>query len=174
MVGPNIGLSKFGNLIIRKVADEADVGHVSKSTEETIAKIEEFNKNRNKLETNGKKVIIGSMDVEKWYPSMIAQPSAKDIREMVVESEIDFKGFDLDVVSQYLGEYLTNEEIKEEDMEEIVYMKKEKAKRKSRKNLVKNVTKKRVQKPQMKIYIHRIRNITWTFFQVHSVYAVDF
>ena len=90
------------------------------------------------------------MDVEKWYPSMIAQPSAKEIREMVVESEIDFKGFDLDVVSQYLGEYLTNEEIKEEDMEEIVYMKKEKAKRKSKKNLVKNVTKKHVPKPQMK------------------------
>ena len=44
MVGPNIGLAKFGNLIIRKVADEADVGHVSKSTEETIAKIEEYNK----------------------------------------------------------------------------------------------------------------------------------
>ena len=25
MVGPNVGLAKFGNLIIRKVADEADI-----------------------------------------------------------------------------------------------------------------------------------------------------
>ena len=90
MVGPNVGLAKFGNLIIRKVADEADIGHVSKSTEETIAKIEQYNKNRKNLETGGKKVIIGSMDVEKWYPNMIAEPSAHEIREMVEESEIDF------------------------------------------------------------------------------------
>jgi hypothetical protein len=33
---------------------------------------------------------------------------------MVEESDINFKGFDFDVVSQYLGEYLTREEILEE------------------------------------------------------------
>ena len=147
MVGPNIGLAKFGNLIVRKVADEADVGHVSKSTEETIAKIEEYNKGRNKLKTNGRKIIIGSMDVEKWYPNMIAKPSAEEIREMVVESEINFEGFDLDVVSLYLGEFLTKEEIIQEGMEEILYIKKEKAKM-IRKKYAKNVTKKHV--PKMK------------------------
>ena len=107
MIGPNIGLAKFGNLIVRKVADEADIGHVSKSTEETVAKIEEYNKDRSSLNPRGKKVIIGSMDVIKWYPNTKAEPSAKVIRSMVEESEIDFEGFDIDVVSQYLGEYLT-------------------------------------------------------------------
>ena len=34
MVGPNIGLAKIGNLLIRKVADEADEELVSKSTEQ--------------------------------------------------------------------------------------------------------------------------------------------
>ena len=101
-------------MIIRRVADAADEGHASKSTEETIAKIEEYNKSRDTLIGDNKNVVVGSMDVKKWYQSMIAEPSAKEIREMVEESEIDFKGFDYDVVSQYLGEYLTNEEIIEE------------------------------------------------------------
>ena len=153
MVGPNIGLAKFGNLIIRKVADEADVGHVSKSTEETIAKIEDYNKNRDKLNANNEKIIIGSMDVEKWFPSMKAQPSAKGIRTMVEESEIDFKGFDFDIVGKYLGEYLTKQEIIEEGMEDIVYTKKEKAKRKvskKKKKSVKNVSRKHVKKMHKK------------------------
>ena len=102
---------------------EADQGYVSKSTEETIAKIEEYNKKRDKLIGDDTKVVIGSMDIEKWYQSMIAEPSAKEIRSMVEESEIDFKGYDFDAVSKYLGEYLTNEEIINEGMEEIVYMK---------------------------------------------------
>ena len=89
------------------------------------------------------------MDVEKWYPNMIAEPSAHEIREMVEESNIDFKGFDLDVVSQYLGEHLTKEEIIEEGMEEILYIKKEKV-QKIKKKPVKNVTKKHVQKLKMK------------------------
>ena len=93
---------------------------MSKSTEETIAKIEEYNKNRNALNANSDNVIVGSMDIKKWYPTMIAEPSAKEIREMVEESEIEFEGFDMDVVSQYLGEYLTNEEIISEGMEEIL------------------------------------------------------
>ena len=38
MIGPNVGLANFGCMIIRNIANEADVGHVSKSTEETIAK----------------------------------------------------------------------------------------------------------------------------------------
>ena len=51
------------------MADEGDIGHVSKSTEETVAKIEEYNNDRSKLNPSGKKVIIGSIDVMKWYPN---------------------------------------------------------------------------------------------------------
>ena len=148
MVGPNVGLVNFGSIIIRKVADAADEGYASKSTEETIPKIEEYNKNRDALIGDNKNVLIGSMDVEKWYPSMIAEPSAKEIREMVEESEIDFKGFDYDVVSQYLGEYLTMEEIIKEGMEDMLYIRKEKQKKekKERSKIAKNVSKKHVQK----------------------------
>ena len=91
------------------------------------------------------------MDVIKWYPNTKAEPSAKVIRTMVEESEIDFEGFDIDVVSQYLGEYLTEKEIIDEGMEEILYIKKVKPKKQSKKikkKYVKNVTKKQLHNPK--------------------------
>jgi hypothetical protein len=69
MVGPNVGLANYGSMIVRAIANEFDVGNVSKSTEETIAKIEEYNKNREILNAEIVKenstVIIGSMDIDK-------------------------------------------------------------------------------------------------------------
>ena len=52
MVGPNVGLTNFGSIIVRAIANEYDVGNVSKSTEETISKLEEYNKCREKLNVN--------------------------------------------------------------------------------------------------------------------------
>ena len=130
MVGPNVGLANFASMIVRQIADDADVENVSKSTEETIAKIEEFNKARAEHNPKNEKVIIGSMDLEKWYPSMIAEPSAKEVRTMFEESEIEWEGMDYDAVCKNLGEFLTKKEIEEEGFEEIVFMKKEKSKKK--------------------------------------------
>jgi hypothetical protein len=50
VVGPNIGLSEMGSIIVRKIADNTDEGLVSKSTEEVLNKIETYNKRR--LENN--------------------------------------------------------------------------------------------------------------------------
>jgi len=72
MIGPNVGIANFASMIVRKVAEVADVGHVAKSTEETINKIENYNKNREILNVNNVvknlKVVVGSMDIIKWYP----------------------------------------------------------------------------------------------------------
>ena len=46
MVGPNVGISDIGSLIVRKIAENADKGLVAKSTEEVINKFEEYNKTR--------------------------------------------------------------------------------------------------------------------------------
>ena len=109
MVGPNVGLANFASIIVRKIADDADDGNVSKSTEEFLAKVEEYNKTRTEINPNNEKVVIGSMDIEKWYPSTIAEPSAKEIRNMYEESEIEFNGINYNVVCKYLGEFLTEE-----------------------------------------------------------------
>ena len=94
MVGPNVGPSTFANIIIRTVADEADTGLVSKSTEETLAKVEKYNKERDEANADEEKVIVGSLDIDKWYPNTIAEPSAKVIRKMVEESKVDFDEID--------------------------------------------------------------------------------
>ena len=58
VVGPNIGLSNFiGKEIIRKVAEEADTGHVCKSTEDLLSRFEKYNKERIDCGFSGKKFI---------------------------------------------------------------------------------------------------------------------
>ena len=90
------------------------------------------------------------MDIDKWYNSMIAEPSAKGIREMVEESDINFEGIDYDVISKYLGEFLTKTEIAEEGMEEILYIRREKDKKRKQKKVVKNVNRKQKAKGNKK------------------------
>ena len=66
MVGPNHGLSEIGSLIVRKIADSADKGLVSKSTEEVINKFEEYNKNRFEKFPGMRRLIIASMDIKNF------------------------------------------------------------------------------------------------------------
>ena len=146
-------------MIVRAIADECDVGHVSKSTEETIFKLEDYNVKRDNLNaknvTKLLKVIIGSMDIDKWYPSQIPGPSAKGIRDMFEESKVKFEGINYDKVSKYLGEYLTEDEIKKEEMEEIVYIKIKKVKKVKVKN-TKTLGKKQARK--LVINVNRKQN----------------
>ena len=74
------------------------------------------------------------MDIEKWYTSTLARPSAKVIQKMIVESGIVFEGVDYDAASKHLGETLSMEEIVEENLEEIVYIKIKTKKDKKKKN----------------------------------------
>ena len=143
MVGPNIGLSTLASIVVRAVADEADEGYVSKSTEETLNKVENYNKNRDDLVKEGDKIIVGSMDIVKWYPNIVPESNAKIIRKMVEESELVFKGIEYEEVAKFLGDYLTKEEIIEEGFEEILYIKQKKMeKKKIKKKMKKNISKK--------------------------------
>ena len=56
-----------------------------------INHFENYNKTRVEKEYNKKKIVIGSMDIEKWYPNTLAEPSAKIVSDMMVESELEFK-----------------------------------------------------------------------------------
>ena len=126
MVGPNKGITTLVSKIVRTVADEADEGFVSKSTEETISKIEEYNKSRNDLPKPKEKVIVFSMDIVKWYPEMVPESNAKTVRRMYEEGDIKFKGVEYEEVSKFLGDCLTREEIIEEGFEDILYIKEKK------------------------------------------------
>ena len=124
VVGPNVGLSNFlGKEVVRRVAEDAGNETVCKSTEELLSVFESYNKNRIEKGVDKKKVVLGSMDIKKWYPSTLIRPSAKVIKQMIVDSNIEFVEIEYDSIEKYLGEHMSREEILEEQLEEIVYMK---------------------------------------------------
>ena len=132
-VGPNVGASNFVSEIIRKIADDADEGFVCKSTEEILYKFDKYNKERLKLNQKDKKMMVGSMDIEKWYANTIPVPTAKCIKEMFMESNLKIAGINFEKVARYLGKFLTREKIIEEKFEDILYIKEGKMMEKKRK-----------------------------------------
>ena len=82
----SIGLSEIGSLILRRIADNADRGLVSKSTEEVLHKIEKYNTERFQKNPGLRKLIIASMDIEKFFPSILSGNSAKIIKQIWEES----------------------------------------------------------------------------------------
>jgi hypothetical protein len=133
IVGPNIGLSEIGSILVRKIADEAEEGSVAKSTEEVLHEFETFNKRRMNINPKLKTLIIASMDVEKFYPNILSAKSAKIIRKMWEESELTIEGIDVDKLTRYLGNYLNKEEIIQDKFEELMYTKVVKERKKKRK-----------------------------------------
>ena len=44
------------------------------------------------------------MDIDKWFPSMKTRPMAKEVRQLTIDSKIEFKEIDYDKLSKYLGD----------------------------------------------------------------------
>ena len=146
IVGPNIGLSELGSMVVRKIAENADIGLVSTSTEEVINKIEVFNESRFRKNLKTKKIIIASMDVEKCYPNLLSLESAQIVRRMWEESLLVIEGIEVDNLCKYLGKYLKPEEVIEEGFEELVYTRKIKKKKVSKKVGRKSVKSNKIKK----------------------------
>ena len=53
-------------------------------TEVLLSRFEAYNKDREKNGYHKVKIILGSMDIEKWYPSTLTRPSAEEIKDMIV------------------------------------------------------------------------------------------
>ena len=129
-VGPNVALTNFlAKDIVRRVAEDASEGNDCKSTEELQSHFEEYNKARVENGFANKNIFISSMDIDKWFPSMKTRPMAKEVGQMVIDSNIEFKEVDYDKVSKYLGEHMTIEEILEEELEELLYIDEDKLNR---------------------------------------------
>ena len=69
-------------MIVRRITNNADEGLVANSTEEVLTKFETFYKRRLDSIPGIRKLIIASMDIEKYYPNILSKPSAKIIRQM--------------------------------------------------------------------------------------------
>ena len=71
---------------------------------EVLSKFEEFNEHRTIKGYSNKNVIIASMDIDKWFPNMKLKPMTKEVKQMIIDSNIEFKGIDYESASKYLGE----------------------------------------------------------------------
>ena len=91
---------------------------MAKSTEQLLAKFEEYNKTRVGKGLGNAKIVIASMDIKKWYPNMLVAPMAKEIRKMISDSEIEFDGIDHEAITKYLGKQMTKEEILAENLQD--------------------------------------------------------
>ena len=93
------------------------------------------------------------MDIEKFYPNILSEESAKTIRKMWEESDISMEGIDMDNLSNYLGKLLTKSEIAEEGFGEILYTKKP---NENKRTVSKKISKKhQKKKPKQKIIIQK-------------------
>ena len=83
------------------------------STEELLNKFEVYNHVRIQKGYSSRNVMIASMDIDKWYPTMKIRPMIREIKQMIIDSKIEFKEIDYENASKYLGEKMTIKDFRE-------------------------------------------------------------
>ena len=65
-------------------------------------------------------IVVGSLDIVKWYPSMELKRLIEVIMELMMEADLDVEEIDFDQLGIYIATSLTNEEIRNVDLEKVV------------------------------------------------------
>ena len=108
-------LYKVTEVIGRKVVSNCE------STEEMICEIENVNE---KLEDK-ESIVIGSLDIVKWYPSMEIKRILEIVKELIIEAEIEVEIVDYERLSIYIAANLDKNEIENEKLEQVIHRRKE-------------------------------------------------
>ena len=123
-IGPNTGLAQIGSLITRGIKNNLPNKYEIRNTEEILQKFKAYNENLNSS-TNPKKV-LGSMDIEQFYPSLDPKRVAQVVRMLWSECSLLIEDVDYKKLAEYLGKYMKNEDIISENIEDFVFRKKQK------------------------------------------------
>ena len=105
---------KVPEIIGRKIRTSCE------STKEMMFEIEEVNKNLKE----GEDIIVGSLDIIKWYPSMKLKRLIEIVMELMMEADLDVEEINIDQLSIYIATNLSKEEIKEEKLEKVTHKRK--------------------------------------------------
>ena len=92
---------------------------ICKSTAEMLSSFEAYNETVTDDNIKIKK-IVGSMDAVALYPSIKADESAEIIRNEVIQTNVTFEGLDMDEVGKFLRKNLTQTEIDDKGLTEII------------------------------------------------------
>ena len=109
VIASNYRLSYFLSKILRpyiKLAEE-----ICDSTDDMLSRINETNKNEDL-----KNCIIGSFDVDALYPSIDVDFAIEKCLELILTSDITFKGIDFAEVGLYLSLTVMKEELEKENL----------------------------------------------------------
>ena len=97
------------------------------STEELCNEVEEVNKEimrtgerRGPYQLAGS-TVVGSCDVSAFYPSIDVEVAAEEVKQEIIESKVDIEGLDIGEVALYLACSMTQEEIDQEGLTNVVH-----------------------------------------------------
>ena len=129
MAGPKRPLSDMFSDVVEKVLDISNDENWCRSTEELLSSIEILNSKikavyETKTDVNTK--IIGSMDAISLFPSIKANRAAEIVVSEVIASDVNFDGLNIKELSRYLRKNLSNKEIDDKGLGEVIPSKKKK------------------------------------------------
>ena len=96
------------------------------------------NENLAQLSTHNK--VLLSMDINKFYPSIVPEKAAEIAKLMWLKSTVEIENIDVEELAFYIGNTCSKDEIRVENLSEVVYLKKKMKKKK----LVKKIMKKQI------------------------------
>ena len=117
-VGPLRNLSEILSDIVKCFIDERDPNTI-KSTEELLAALETYNSN-NEHSNDEQNKFIASLDVVSLYPSLRSEDSSDEVRQIVLDSEVEIKISDEKELAIFLRKNLTTGEIAAKGLENLV------------------------------------------------------
>ena len=109
--GPNVGLAQLGCHFLKAILKYADDTSEVKSTEEMLCKMQMYNNIREKqileLKSRGTKItskkVVGSMDINSFYPSANPAKVALVCKLMWNKAQIDVKNVEVKKLSLYIA-----------------------------------------------------------------------
>ena len=125
---PNSRVSGFLCRIINDVCEGIAQKHEVRSSEEMRHEMEKFNETTD--EEMRKKSMIFSFDVVSLYPSIKKSVAVQGIKKLMKDNKMEMRNVDYGLVSKYLAVMMTPEEIKAENLQEVIPKRVKKSKRK--------------------------------------------
>ena len=118
-MSPNGELSHYSSDILDAASDSLKTKEVI-SSEDMLAKVDNLNEILKNRETPRDGYFVGSLDVKALYPSLDTKECSKIAGRRVVRSGLRFDGMNWDWATVYVALCMSEKEIREEKMEDVL------------------------------------------------------
>ena len=126
---PNSRMSYFLCKMLNELCESVEEHNECKSSEEMRSHFDKFN-NEQAENAGDKKRKLLSMDVKSMYPRIKRKVAAQAVKDLVMETDVEFENVDYHEVAKYLAVMLTPAEIEDEKLTDVIPKRVKKARRK--------------------------------------------